>query len=102
MLGRLEMDVDQCIKAYNEMCEEIFKDAGRRVTLTKKHKFNPWKHDKDSFLVKGRFDHAILENCIAKTIDRDSPDKAREVPLNDGVKRNCKVCVDTLPIMSCS
>lgn len=61
MLGRLEMDVDQCIDAaYNEMCEEIFKDAGRKVTLTKRHKSKPWRHDKDSILVKAAFYHSIL------------------------------------------
>lgn len=100
MLGRLEMDKDQCIKAYNEMCEKIFKDAGRRVKLTT-HKFRHWKYSKDSLLVKGRFDHAILEDCIAKTIDGYNPDEARGVLLNDGVERRCKVCVNTIPVMNC-
>lgn len=72
MLGRLEMDVDECIRTYEELLAKIFKS--RRIPLT-------WKWN-----TKARFDSRILresiENIIQKRIETGR-DPATE-PLNSG------------------
>jgi hypothetical protein len=74
MLGRLEMDVDECIEAYTSMFKTIF--------AKKDLPFNIWGN------IKGRFDSTVLEECIHKILEDRGLSK-RE-PLNDGNKR-CKV-----------
>lgn len=74
MLGRLEMDVDDCIEAYTSMFETIFKKKGLPVNMLGK--------------IKGRFDSTILEECIRTILKRRGLSDAE--PLNDGETR-CKV-----------
>ena len=74
MLGRLEMDVDECIEAYTSMFETIFGKKGLPV--------NMWGS------IKGRFDSTVLEECIRKIL-KDRGLSEREL-LNDGNER-CKV-----------
>lgn len=50
MLGRLEMDVDECITVYTDMFKKIFGKKGLPVNFLGK--------------VKGRFDSVVLEECI--------------------------------------
>lgn len=33
MLGRLEMDIDECIQAYRELMESVFSEKARTVFL---------------------------------------------------------------------
>jgi hypothetical protein len=74
MLGRLEMDVDECIDIYTNMFEKIFGKKG--LPLNRRAS------------IKGRFDSKVLENCITKILkDRGLSEKE---PLNDG-KERCKV-----------
>jgi hypothetical protein len=54
MLGRLEMDIDECIKAYIEMSDRIFQ---------KKRLLLGWNGD-----IQGRFDTAELESSIKRMI----------------------------------
>lgn len=72
MLGRLEMDVDGCIRAYEELLAKIFKS--QRIPLT-------WNGN-----TKARFDSTILresiENIIREHIDTGR-DPATE-PFNNG------------------
>lgn len=79
MLGRLEMDVNECIRTYEELLAKIFKSKGMPVT---------WKGN-----TKARFDSVILrksiEDIIRKHIDTGS-DPATE-PLNNGQVSNCRV-----------
>jgi hypothetical protein len=74
MLGRLEMDVDDCIKAYTDMFQTV---------IGKKSLPLNWRGK-----VKGRFDSIVLEECVRKILkERGLSD---EEPLNDG-KERCKV-----------
>jgi hypothetical protein len=76
MLGRLGMDVDQCILAYNGLAEAVF---GEKITRLP---FNIWGK------VEARFDSAKLEKAIRKTI-KDNGISETEL-LNDGTKRGCR------------
>lgn len=76
MLGRLEMDVDECIEAYTTMFETIFGKKSLPVNIWGK--------------VKGRFDSNVLEECIEKILKDRGLSKGEL--LNDGTDR-CKVVV---------
>jgi hypothetical protein len=54
MLGRLEMDVDECIAEYNELSETVFDEKAHLL------KFN-WNGK-----IQARFDTATLEGAIKK------------------------------------
>lgn len=75
MLGRLRMDVDQCIEAYGVLSEKVFDKHGLPVN---------WKGK-----VKGRFDAAKLRAAIEATLkDRDIPSDEKLLHSDDGA---CKV-----------
>ncbi|KAI9674021.1 MAG: hypothetical protein M1829_003864 [Trizodia sp. TS-e1964] len=76
MLGRLEMDVDDCIKAYTRMFEAIFSKKNLPITIWGK--------------IKGRFKSSVLEECVSKILKDHGLSGAE--PLNDG-KQRCKVFV---------
>ena len=74
MLGRLEMDVDECIEVYTRMFEAVFGKKGLPVNMWGK--------------LKGRFDSTVLEECIKIILtERGLPEGE---PLNDE-KERCKV-----------
>ena len=74
MLGRLEMDVDECIEEYTNMFETIFGKKGLPVNLLGK--------------IKGRFDSTVLEECIKKILQQRGV--SERALLNNG-KERCKV-----------
>ncbi|KAL5330889.1 hypothetical protein ACEPPN_000414 [Leptodophora sp. 'Broadleaf-Isolate-01'] len=76
MLGRLEMDVDECIEEYTSMFETIFGKKGLPVNLWGK--------------IKGRFDSTVLEQSIKGILKKRG--LAEDALLNDGNER-CKVVV---------
>ncbi|KAF2466110.1 uncharacterized protein BDR25DRAFT_269263 [Lindgomyces ingoldianus] len=82
MLGRLEMDADECITAYTELMKTVFE--------TKRSWFPAsWTGN-----IKSRFDTARLESAIKEVITSHG---AKETDLfNDGVKRGCRVFVCTI------
>ena len=72
MLGRLEMDVDECIAAYTKLMKTVFE------------KKPSWTGN-----IKSQFDTAKLESAIKKVITSHG---AKETDLfNDGVERGCRV-----------
>lgn len=76
MLGRLEMDVDECITAYKELAEAVFSQKKSRFPLT-------WKGG-----VKAQFDSVTLEKAIRETIARK---RFSETDLfNDDKERGCR------------
>ena len=76
MLGRLEMDVDECIAAYSDLAAAVFTQKKSRVPFNLKGK------------VTGRFDSAKLEKAIRETIAKcNIPETAL---LNDGIERRCR------------
>lgn len=77
MLGRLEMDVDECINAYSSMFKRIFGKKGLPVNMRGK--------------IKGRFDSMVLEDCIREILEQRGLSSME--PFNDEKDRTCKVLV---------
>ena len=77
MLGRLEMDVDECISEYTELIQTIFDEKSRRLPIS-------WKG-----MTKAQFDSTRLESAVKKVITKQG---VSETGLfNDGTARGCKV-----------
>lgn len=81
MLGRLEMDVQECIDAYLELMESVFSEKARTVCVDL------------SGNVKAQYDSRKLRAAIEHVISGAgfSPSD----PLNDGKTRKCRVFVCT-------
>lgn len=76
MLGRLEMDVDECIAAYSDLAAAVFSEKLSRIPVNVKGK------------VKPRFDSRKLESAIGKVVTESG---ASETDLlNDGTERGCR------------
>ena len=76
MLGRLEMDVDQCIAAYSELAESVFSEKLRSIP------FGMWGQ------TKARFSSAKLKQAIRKVIvDSGRPESEL---FDDSSERGCK------------
>jgi hypothetical protein len=76
MLGRLEMDVDECIAAYSELAAAVFGENLSRIPFSMKGK------------IQARFDSAKLESAIRKVIR--SFGASETDLLNDGTERGCR------------
>jgi hypothetical protein len=76
MLGRLEMDVDECITAYSDLAEAVFGEKLSSIPFNVMGK------------VKPRFDSAKLENAIQKVVVQSSASGTDL--LNDGTERRCR------------
>ncbi|RAO73453.1 uncharacterized protein BHQ10_009465 [Talaromyces amestolkiae] len=79
MLGRLEMDVDECIKAYVKLMERVFKDKLRMVPLG-------WKLE-----IKSKFNQNELKAAILDVLTEHDVDE--NTLFNDGKDRKCRVFV---------
>jgi hypothetical protein len=77
MLGRLEMDVDECISAYKDLMEAVFEEKLRRVPIG-------WTGN-----IKAQFDSGKLESAIEKVITSRGLSQADL--FNDGTVRGCRV-----------
>ena len=76
MLGRLEMDVDECITAYNELAAADFADKLTSTPVNLKGE------------VESRFDSDKLKRAIQNVISQSG---ASETDLfNDGTERGCR------------
>lgn len=76
MLGRLEMDVDECITAYSGLAEAVFGEKLSSFPVNIKGK------------VKARFDSVELEKAAQKVVvDSGASDTAL---FNDGTERGCR------------
>ena len=76
MLGRLGMDVDECIAAYSTLLEAVFSQKKSRILFNLKGK------------ILAQFNSRKLENTIRDIIKKA---KFLEAPLfNDGVDRGCR------------
>jgi hypothetical protein len=77
MLGRLEMDVDECITAYTKLIKSVFETKIR------------WSPAGWTGKINARFDATKLETAIKEVINRQG---MKEADLfNDGVERGCRV-----------
>jgi hypothetical protein len=77
MLGRLEMDVDECISTYSELMETVFGERSSRLPVG-------W-----TGRTKARFDSKRLKSAIEEVIFRQGASKADL--FNDGSPRGCRV-----------
>jgi hypothetical protein len=79
MLGRFEMDVEECISAYSDLMETVFKEKASRRSL--------------GFLgaIKAQYDSATLERAIRKVIV--SRGISEEELFDNEIDRGCKVLV---------
>ncbi|KAF4215069.1 hypothetical protein CNMCM8980_008758 [Aspergillus fumigatiaffinis] len=82
MLGRLEMDVDECIAAYTDLAADVFGDKLSRFPVNIKGG------------VKPRFDSDKLESAIKKVITQKGVSDTDL--LNDGTERGCRTFVCTI------
>lgn len=76
MLGRLEMDIDECIEAYTKLAEAVFSQKKSLLPFNLKGK------------VKAQFDSSKLEKAIQETVKRSG---ISETDLfNDGNEQGCR------------
>lgn len=73
MLGRLEMDVDECIAAYSDLAAAVFGEKLSRIPVNIKGN------------VKPRFDSTKLESAIRKMVTQSGASETHS--LNDGTER---------------
>jgi hypothetical protein len=77
MLGRLEMDVDECITAYSKLADDVFKEK------LSSFPFNLMDN------VTSRFDSSKLEKATRQVVVQSG--KASETDLlNDEIERGCR------------
>lgn len=76
MLGRLEMDVDECITAYSDLAEYVFGDRQNHIPVNIKGEIKP------------RFDLARLKSAILRVVAQSGVSETDF--LNDGTKRGCR------------
>lgn len=86
MLGRLEMDVDECITAYNRLIKAVFEEKAL------------WTPFGWTGQVRSRFDSAKLKAAIDEVITRKGYSPTE--PFNDGKPHGCKVYALT-PSVTC-
>lgn len=81
MLGRLEMDVQECIDAYTELMCTVFEKKRSRLAIG-------WKGD-----VKARFSSKALAGAIKNVIEKRglSADTPFYVEVENEETRKCKV-----------
>jgi len=79
MLGRLEMDVDECIEEYVELMATVFGARARRIPISWRGKIKP------------RFDSKNLENAVKQVLIRKG--MAVDARLDDGAERGCETYV---------
>ena len=77
MLSRLEMDVDECIIAYNNLTKTVFSEKLNKLPVSLKGNIKP------------QFDSATLGRAIRGVIT--SRGISETALLNDGVMRGCRV-----------
>lgn len=88
MLGRLEMDVDECIVAYKALMKSVFEKKKNLITLSFRGVIRP------------QFSSEVLENAIKSVIKarRDGPgqtaipvDEPFHIERQDEDSRRCRV-----------
>lgn len=77
MLGRLEMDVEECISAYIRLMESVSEVKSSRLPIS-------WKGG-----IKAQFDSTRLKYAIEEVVTRHGASTTDH--LNDGSPRGCKV-----------
>ena len=76
MLGRLEMDVDQCIAAYSDLTEAVFSEKLSSVPFGMRGQ------------IKSQFSSAKLKEAIQKVIVNSG--RSESALFDDGSERGCR------------
>jgi hypothetical protein len=76
MLGRLEMDVDECIGAYSDLATAVFGEKLSSIPVNIKGN------------IKARFNSTKLESAIRKVVE-DSGASNQDL-FSDGTERGCR------------
>lgn len=79
MLGRLEMDVDECIREYTQLMEKVFREKINNVPVD-------WAGN-----IKAQYDSRRLRTVIEDVITRSGA--SPQDPLDNGEDRRCRVFV---------
>jgi hypothetical protein len=75
MLGRLKMNIDECIDAYLSLSDSIFEKKRHRVTVKGK--------------IQGRFDSEELTRVVKEVVKRQGLEE--DALLKDSSETGCKV-----------
>lgn len=81
MLGRLEMDIDECILMYSEFSSSIFRGESSRLPVS-------WKSR-----TRAQFDSANLGSTITRVITTHC--KSESDLFNNHVEPGCRVWVES-------
>lgn len=81
MLGRLEMDIDDCIAAYTELMTSVFDEKLNKVPIG-------WNGD-----IRPKFDTMKLKSAVEHVITRAGV--APDAPMDDGTGNRCRTFVCT-------
>lgn len=76
MLGRLEMDVDECIDAYSDLAAAVFGEKRSSIPFTFRGG------------IKAQFDSTKLESAIQKVVEHSGASK--QDLFNGGTERGCR------------
>lgn len=77
MLGRLEMDVDECVSAYKDLMKAVLEEKLSRFPIS-------WTRN-----TKGQLDSGKLKSAFEKVITSRGLNQA--ALFNDGTTRGCRV-----------
>jgi hypothetical protein len=79
MLGRLEMDVDECIAAYSELMKTVFGKRSSKLPFS-------WTGK-----TKARFDSKKLKSAVEKAVTNNNASSTEF--FDNGTARGCRVLV---------
>ena len=79
MLGRLGMDVDECIEEYKNLMGTIFGSKAHSLPIH------------TSFSVAAQYDGRKVKKAIEEVLERHNLQK--DAAFNDGIERRCRVYV---------
>jgi patatin-like phospholipase/acyl hydrolase len=87
MLGRLKMDIEECINAYIQISKDVFQP--------KKKKFDILGRASDALKVLGRFDSEALKRGIQEIVAQSG--EIRDAKLKVDSEPKCRVLVCRIP-----
>ena len=79
MLGRLEMDVDQCIEAYSELTQKVFGKKKSHFSIN------------ISLEVKSKFSSKKLDEAFLEVLKKNK--LSGDTKMDDGTERGCRTYV---------
>jgi hypothetical protein len=78
MLGRLKMDIEDCITAYLQISRDVFQPTKKR--------FNIFGRASDALNVRGRFNSEALKKGIQKIVEKAGETGEAKLKIEDEPK----------------